>query len=84
MHDAGAASVGKELGTVAEQPARGNSVEEADHSLPRILHLQHPGAPRPELLDDDPKELLRDIDRELLIRLESLAVRTLAGDDSGT
>ena len=79
MHDAGAARVGQKLRSIAEQSASGNLVEEAHHSLPRILHLQHRCSARAELLDHDAEEFLGHIDRELLVRLEPPRELTLEG-----
>src|SRR5437870_2427041 len=84
VHDAGAARVGQKLRAVAKQSPRRNLVQKAHHSLPRILHLEHRGPPWTELLDDDAEEFLGDIDRELLVRLQTLAVRTLTRDHART
>src|SRR6185312_12272344 len=66
-----------------ESPS-GNSIAQPYETLPGILHLQHLGAARTELLDDDAEEILRHVDHQLLVRLESLAVHPLAGDHTRT
>src|SRR6185369_4369153 len=40
----------------------------------------HLAAPRPELFDHRAEEFLRDVDRQLFVRLETLTARTLARD----
>src|SRR5690606_41329624 len=49
-------------------------------SRSRAGHLAQLAAPRAELLDVDAHVLLRDVDDDLLVRLERLAVRALARD----
>ena len=51
---------------------------------PGILHLDHLGAPGPQLLHDDAHVLLRHIDHQLLIGLQPLAVGAELGDHPGT
>ena len=81
MDEPGAAGVGQELRPVAEQAACRNLEGEPHHPHTRIAHLQHFRTPRPELLHDDAHVLLGDVDGELLVRLQPLAVRPFAQDD---
>ena len=74
VHDRGAARVGEELGAIPEEATRGDLVHQAHEPLPRVLHLDHARLAGAELLDDGPHELLGDVDRELLVRLQPLAV----------
>src|SRR4029079_6263736 len=80
MHDPGSTRVRQEFGAIAEQAARRNAIQQTHESLPRILHLEHLAAPRPELFDHRAEEFLRDVDRQLFVRLETLTARTLARD----
>src|SRR3954465_12992433 len=82
VHDARSPSIGEKLGAIAEQSARGNLVKKTNHSLPRILHLNHRGASRSQLLDNDAEELFGHIDGKLLVWLETLTLRTFACDNS--
>src|SRR5690606_42149824 len=63
LHDALPISgVGQELGTVAEEPARGDAVDQPHQPPARIAHLQHLSAPLPQLLDHRPHQGVRDVD----------------------
>src|SRR5205814_2270461 len=83
VHDTGSARISQELGPVAKQPTRRNLVKKSHHSLPRILHLEHCGAARPELLYHYAEKFFGNIDRKLFVRLESLALRPLTRDHAG-
>src|SRR5258706_2870677 len=82
VHDTRTTGVGQKFRPVAEKSTRGDFVKKSYHSLPRVLHLQHRRAPGAQLLDHDAEELLGNVDGQLLIRLEPLAVRTLARNHS--
>ena len=82
MHDPGPASISQKFRSVPKQPARRNAIEQPDESLPRVLHLDHLTAARSELLDHVAEVLLGDVDRQLLVRLEALAIDAFARDHS--
>jgi hypothetical protein len=84
MHDAGTACVGKKLAPVTEQPSRRDRVTKAHQAGTRILHVEQfrPSSTKP--FDHRAQVRLRDVDHQLFIRLELLAVGTLAGNDART
>src|SRR5690606_28216096 len=71
VHDSQPASVRQELATITEQSARRNPIQQPDHPLPRVLHLEQLSAPRAKLLDHSPEMLLRHVDHQLLVRLQT-------------
>src|SRR6185369_7033997 len=80
VHDSVSTRVRQEFRTIPEETARRNAIEQSYEALSRVPHFQHLATTRTELLDHHPQKLFRDVDGQLLVRLEALSIRTLSGD----
>src|SRR5204863_77725 len=74
-HDSGAAGISQELALVADQAARRAEKGQAQLTAARWTHFLHLGFAAAHLVDDDPGELLVDVDHDLFDRLQPLTRR---------
>src|SRR5579883_1787320 len=72
-HDAGAARVRQEFALVADEAAGRRLEDQPLLAAARGPHLLELALPARDLVDDDPRELLVDVDHDLLDGLEALA-----------